>query len=395
MKSFVFLVGEYLPIPGATSLCAYKVARELKKRGHDVSIICFDNGQGDTHNDGIDVYGVRVPSYLYSMNKKDVYISRLYKLFNVFRYPLKSHSLLNRYIKKAEYVISNKNDVTVVATYAPLEAAASTISIKKRNPRIKAIFYSLDTLSNEMGVGFLPQKLRRKLGQKWEKRIFSSVDLALIMECHKDYYLNNFEQYKNKIRITSFPLLDTVNSGKLAQQEDNRQLLAVYAGTLYKELRNPQFMCEILIGLQNNIQLDAVIMGGGDCTDLLAGFVQESKGKIQYMGKQQQVTVAEYLDKATVLLSIGNAESPMMPSKIFEYMATGKPIIHFYSWDQDPCRLPLTIYGNALLIKNNDIDALSKIVLFLQESSKLDYNTVKAKFLTSTPEFSADLIENL
>ena len=34
--------------------------------------------------------------------------------------------------------------------------------------------------------------------------------------------------------------------------------------------------------------------------------------------------------KSTFLLNIGNKSTYQLPSKIFEYIATGKPIVHFY-----------------------------------------------------------------
>lgn len=103
----------------------------------------------------------------------------------------------------------------------------------------------------------------------------------------------------------------------------------------------------------------------------------------------------EYISSASVLLSIGNSESPMAPSKIYEYMATGKPIIHFYSWDNDPCLEPLRKYGNSILVKENDNINKINIVNFLKHTNVLDYEKVRKTFITSTSEYTAKIIENV
>lgn len=141
---------------------------------------------------------------------------------------------------------------------------------------------------------------------------------------------------------------------KMAEEKkDSRKKLFVYVGTLYKVLRNPVYSCTILKSLTTYIDMKVVFMGGGDCFDILHNYQRQTNNAIEYIGMQPHDVALKYLDNADVLLSIGNKESPMAPSKIYEYISTGKPIIHFYTWDKDPCIEPLKKYGNAILIKEN------------------------------------------
>ena len=118
----------------------------------------------------------------------------------------------------------------------------------------------------------------------------------------------------------------------------------------------------------------------------------DSNGAVKYLGMQPHDTAIQYIASADVLLSIGNVESPMAPSKIYEYMATGKPIIHTYTYEKDPCIEPLNKYGNSLILKNDDKNALEKAMIFINQITILNYEEVRSKFLTSTPYYSADLI---
>ena len=107
----------------------------------------------------------------------------------------------------------------------------------------------------------------------------------------------------------------------------------------------------------------------------------------------QPYTVAEdYIESAGILLSIGNDKSPMAPSKIYEYMATGKPIIHFYTWENDSCIEPLNKYGNALLISRDDKLIESRLLAFINEAGRLPYKKVAQIFRRATPEYTVNLI---
>ena len=137
------------------------------------------------------------------------------------------------------------------------------------------------------------------------------------------------------------------------------------------------------------------ILGSGDCNDIIEKAVLDSEGVIKFHGMQPHNIVIEYLSSADILLSVGNAESPMAPSKIYEYMSTGKPIIHTYTYDRDPCIEPLKKYGNALLVKEGDGNAVLKIKRFIEISKTLNYEEVEKTFITSTPKYTADILENL
>lgn len=103
----------------------------------------------------------------------------------------------------------------------------------------------------------------------------------------------------------------------------------------------------------------------------------------------------KYLDNADVLLSIGNKESPMAPSKIYEYISTGKPIIHFYTWDKDPCIEPLKKYGNAILINENKDFDIHLLLNFLDTHDRKVFDEFVSNFESSTPSYTANLISNI
>jgi len=399
MSEFIFLTGQYLPKPGATGLCIHNIAKELASKGHKVTTICYDDGIKLDRADGVNIVKIRIPDHLKVIQTNNIFkkktilfLSRLSKLINIRNYPLRSKSLIKKYAYAAEPLIKDENDIFVIASYVPLEAVAALEILKKKHPNVKTIYYSADTLSNEQGnSSILSQQKREVMGLKWEKRLFACSDMIFIMECHKKHYLSyNYNLYHNKMRIVNFPLL--IRNEADCQIKNNECKTIVYCGTLYRKLRNPRFACEVLIEFLKEADYNVIFLGDGDCNDILNNAHELSDGKIQYLGMQPHQTAYQYILSADVLLSIGNNDSPMAPSKIYEYMAVGKPIIHFYTYEKDPCLEPLKKYGNALIVKENDADAVEKIRTFLKETRIVGFDSIKDLFLSSTPEYTANII---
>ena len=60
------------------------------------------------------------------------------------------------------------------------------------------------------------------------------------------------------------------------------------------------------------------------------------------------------VNSAHCLLSIGNKNPNQIPSKVIEYLATGKPIIHFTEIDDDPVIKLSVEFDNLITINKND-----------------------------------------
>lgn len=402
MKNYIFLTNQYLPKPGATGLCIHQLAKKLVENGENVYTICYADGDLAKEYDGVKVVKISIPSFLNdnqsasNLKRKLQYSMSLWsKLIHLHDYPLRSNKLIDEYVNAVKKLLKRMKNATIIASYTPLEAVVAAAKIKKQYPdRVKIAYYSADTLSNEQGdAGILPSAYRTKLGVKWEKKLFELYDKVFIMECHKKYYFRRLNKFKNKYEIVSFPLLSKVNTTNGLKKGDKLSL--VYAGSLYQQLRNPSILNKILVELSKTTEFDAIFLGGGDCEEIMKNAEKESKGAIKYLGMQPHDVAMEYIAAADILLSIGNEESPMAPSKIYEYMSTGKPIIHIYTYEKDPCLLPLKSYKNALLVDANSKPDIISISNFIEHRKTLEYESVRINFKLSTPEYTIKMIENM
>lgn len=403
-RPFILLTNQYLPNPGATGVCVHKIAKELVKRGHQVTVVCYDDNCSDTSCiEGIDIVRIKIPFYLKNLQNFSK-ITRLFakfsslfcKLFNIYRYPFRSALLKRGYIHALKEIVGNEKDCVILASYTPIEAVVALTDFKKHNQSVFSVYYSTDTLSNEHGnSGFLSPDRRERMGYKWECKMFSVYDMILIMQCHRaHYFTSKYSRYLDKMRLVNFPLFVINNvrqtNGVLT---NNATRKIVFAGTMYKALRNPGFACELFSKLVKDSDIHLVFIGGGDCEDVLLEAEKNSGGSISYLGFKPYSTAFKYVNDSDILLSIGNAGSDMMPSKIYEYMSTGKPIVHIYSYDNDPCINVLKVYGNSMLIKEGDFSCTKALLSFINNAKTIDCDTVFAKFKTSMPSYTADILE--
>lgn len=405
MKQYIFLTGKYLPTPGATGLCIHSIAKKLVSEKNKVTTICYEDGSNLSYIDGVHIVRIATPSYFFDKQYKstikrklDIMKSRISKLIHINKYPLRSNRLMHNFSNTCLNLIDEYDEVTIIASYVPLEAVAALELIKMKKPKVKIIYYSADTLSNEQGNdGLLTNRKREQLGYRWEKKIFSKCDKILIMECHKShYFLEKYSKYKNKIELVNFPLLSKSESNLLNLGNASGHIKnIVYAGTFYRTLRNPQFAFDTLLEVLKNIDYNLIIIGGGDCNEIVENSCNKLPNQMKFLGMQTHKIANEYISSANILLSIGNSESPMAPSKIYEYMSTGKPIIHFYSWDNDPCIEALIRYKNALLVKEGSTNLQNRIEEFIKNAKTINYDDLKVEFKTSTPEYTASIIEQV
>lgn len=408
MDNYIFLTNYYLPKPGATGMCVHQIAKELIKQNNNVLVIGYEDDDNKNVYENVNTQKIKMPFYLKNINKKNTILNRIkhivqliVKAYYLKKYPLRSKKLVQNYKKCIiEYIKANKiKSCTLVATYTPLETVLAASELKEEYPNIfKIVYYSADTLSNEQGEdGILSSSVRERLGKKWEIKLFAVYDLIFLMECHKKYYSQDvYIKFKNKIKYANFPLLTENNLDfNSTIIKEKSKIYFTYAGTFYRIIRNPEYLCNILVNLTKKIDMEVNLLGGGDCDDILKKAESESNNKIIYKGMCSHKDAIKYINMADILLSIGNKNCPMAPSKIYEYMSTGKPIIHIYSDKNDTCLEPLKKYKNALLIKERELKAEEKITEFISEYKILNYEEIEKMFLTSTPQYTANILKNM
>ncbi len=127
---------------------------------------------------------------------------------------------------------------------------------------------------------------------------------------------------------------------------------------------------------------------------------KRSKNPIQIFGSVSHEEALEVLDQADIFINIGNNTPHMIPSKIFEYMSYGKPIISTCPIENEPCVPYLRQYSLALLLSEDlsraERDART-VDRFISDCAgkKVGFDATEAMLYRNTPRAFAETIDGL
>lgn len=172
---------------------------------------------------------------------------------------------------------------------------------------------------------------------------------------------------------------------------DTASVLLLFCGYIQKEIRNPDFLLKTASCLPDDFKL--CILGG-------------SQEKLSFDSNKIYIQEAVKTDKADdamlqadILVNIGNNSRDQVPSKLYDYISTGKPIVSFVKF-RDSCENQLLEkYPNALLIYEKEVSpqkAADEILNFIKkvQNKALPFEMVHKLYRKATPEYAAQQIYN-
>ena len=122
----------------------------------------------------------------------------------------------------------------------------------------------------------------------------------------------------------------------------------LYTGRFYP-FRSPLALLEAVLA-QPRIRLTVV---APEVTPECLAFADRSAGRIAFLGEQPHARVLELQQQCDVLVNIGNALAAQTPGKLFEYLGSGKPILHCHSVDDDPANALIRSWGRGWVCRND------------------------------------------
>ena len=118
-----------------------------------------------------------------------------------------------------------------------------------------------------------------------------------------------------------------------------------------------------------------------DCADLFEPHLRKSPKNVFVHGLVSREAASEALDKADILINIANRTRHQLPSKLVDYMASGKPILNIVSIVDDNSVSFLSSYPiTATVMENSDgvkKDDVEKINEFIKKSTAVPKHTIE------------------
>lgn len=368
MKNIVIMCDTYLPKASPNGICVNEVALTLVKRGDCVRIVTTPNIERQKEKEiinGVEVFRVNPGFVVRELNATEgktdsasakrrsraLKISGICGAVNGFRYPLSAPSQVNSYYKCACELHKKEKIDVIVCCYHKIAAVAAGIKFKKKFPDTKFVVYTLDAVSGGLVFPVLRNmKIPMNSLKRWEKKMFSTVDKAFVMESHRLHYdSREYDKYRDRLDFLDIPLVVSGRQGKDIKKD---KVHFVYTGSMSIGTANPKHFLSILKMLDDCV-FDIYGTINEDITEIIKN-AQITDDKLMLHGRVPHEEISDIQREADILLNFGNANPCMIPCKIFEYISTGKKILSFTHSSTDSSLPYLEKYPNALIIDEND-----------------------------------------
>jgi len=412
MSKYLFLLDELPPTQSANGICAEKVMSCLDQ-SEDVFCITWDDADKVKKKPFHCVTIPKKPWTRFVARVKSKQGPHYRLLFAIARlvywmkrmlllpvWPIDSVSCGLRFFCAARKLIKEKGITHVVAVSYPGETLLAMCLLKWQfNNRIKTVMYPLDVTLEGMNYGnIIEKKLSCICGRLFMRFCAKCADQVLVLENALYLYNEVFpESERNNFSCCGIPLLEKTDwthyASNLSSKEN--EIHFVFGGNLLYTMRNPTALLDLIEKApwpeDKGIYLDLYGKADSQIQELWKG--RYKRLQIVEHGWVDESVLNAALLSADVLISVGNNERHLIPSKLFKYMTTGKPIIHLSFSQHDPCILYLHEYENYFLADEKHMDE-NQIVSFALEA-ECWRKSVTALFPTCLPQYTAGLIQKL
>ncbi|MCL2546601.1 MAG: glycosyltransferase [Oscillospiraceae bacterium] len=404
MKNILFLTGRYLPRPSPNGICVQNVIEAMSPDEYDVTCICYDDKQSaDTKH--VDVHKISrglIQTLIYRTEGRQTGCCKLLRKILLILKKIKDVPFLltwpwsdpiftRKAYRKALRLHKVKKFDVIVAVHLPFSALIVGHKMKKKYPEIKYVPYLLDTLSGGMpfNTKLVPKKWMFKKKLKWECKLFANADTVVAMESSRKHHeqYNSENHFYDKITFLGIPLL------KKSEVETACDVIGktnmMFCGTAHYPMRNVPYFMSVLNVIKND-DIAFTLIGDCNCTQLFGNMKKDSV-KVKHLPRVSHAEMERFYQRADILVNLGNKEAAVIPSKIFEYMSYGKPIISTYAIDNDACIPYLEKYPLSLLLdeRETDLEEQAKRLesfIISTNDKHVDFEEIQSAFKHNRPE---------
>lgn len=278
--------------------------------------------------------------------------------------------------------INAENYDIIVAVMGRFEVAAAAMKFKLHNPDLNFVVYQVDPCASNEDYSVDTRSER----DAFEKILYETADAIIttpiLLEESKAKYS---EDIIAKMVAVEFPNVVPVDCQERGQSD---KINCIFTGNIYGSFRNPDYTLRLFDNIDSKVEFN--IIGSVN-----AQFKEEfNKHSIIYHGPKPLDETKEALKAADVLVNIGNSMTNQVPSKLFEYISYGKPIINICKNRNCPTLPYLEKYPYAINLFEED-EIFDEQVKMLNDFILNNYlNRIPLKeiskiYETCTPQYCA------
>ncbi len=320
----VIICGILYPNPSPTGFCAFRYGTLLNEY-YDIEFISLsDNGVSEEVTfDNYPVHTLASKRMKLESNTKGILNKAIHLLGSV---QLKLHMLGNlRWYRKAvlrklEQINIKRKIDAVLSVCSPFSAHQASADFKLAHPEIRFCAYTVDPFASFNRV--LPFFYNMTDLVRCEHDVSSKADCLFLSE---EAFNTRSDIYGDLTNKCILPYLMPNFNDAGAEFDVSGTVNCVYAGSFYKDIRNPEYMLKVFAALPNNIILHLYSSG---CDDIVQNYSMRYPN-IKVYGYVSREKLQKIYASSDFLIGVGNSMKDFLPSKTYEYLALRRPIIFF------------------------------------------------------------------
>lgn len=405
-SKWLFLVKGYIPEPDANGNCVAKLRSELAKAGimTDVLRVRMSKKVPDVlEDDAGRIYSAdtwmrfgklgrfeSVPKYIQALRLPRVVAVRGWHCLTNGRYADEKAYGQNacRNIKRRLEQLCRENKYEwVIAVGNPFCTQETAASADLGGARLA--FYSLDPYSRNYSFS----KKNEKKRSAEEMAVMKKAEIHFVsLEHEQDWLREPQNEFFSKIHCLPYPNLMRQRkvTGKIPEGLfESENINCVYLGGLLDGIRSPKRTLELfekMMKLDSRIKLYVIgKKDGAEICSVLNRYKEKMGESMIVMDSVDFGTAEAIMNGADVLVNIGNLIPNQMPSKLLDYIATGKPIICVS--ELEPCnmqpywsRYPVMFRTDAE--HTSDENTAAQAVRFCNENKgkRVEWDEIRERF---------------
>ena len=301
---------------------------------------------------------------------------------------------INKFYLELENLSKKKRIDVIITVVYPINSAFAGLKFKKEHPEVKWINYFTDpfTFHSFKYSYILFKSMRKKKNYKYEKLIYDTADYNLFTEELYKSALYDFMQSPSKTFCFKYVLVPMKGRKISNPSGTNVNIRLIYAGNLYLKRRNPNFMLSVISSIKS-ISLD-IYVAYSNCDNIISQYLSNSIKRYSAVSRERyNEMISEEYD---ILVNIGNNFSLQIPSKLYELLSTGKPILNFYQVKDSQYDM-IEKYPLGLNIEFDELNAVEKVKDFCirMKGKRLTFEEVERIYPENTITTQLALLEDI
>jgi hypothetical protein len=362
-KRLMVAVGGYYPTFSPPGICVEKIIGFLKKT-YDVTVISWRHTNEIT-SDSFDFDGVHIVQVGDWLNRIQAGASgspfkkRLWRLVRIAYSALRGEGTFywvrRTMLRELERQFALQPFHAILSVGFPITPHLAGKDFASRHPDVRWMTYSTDTYyKSRYGSRFLWLAKRRS---KDERAAYRAADHNFfsreIMNVCQDFLGH---EVLAKSSVLDYMLFDPsaptgFDTGFLKPDRIN----LLYAGGFIEKARSPEYFLEILARLPPESKIVWHVFSSGCYAEALADFARRHPDRLVCHRPVKVHEIRDVMNACDILVNVSNDMDQFFPSKVFDYLSTGKPILNFTYpkrmknplFEKHPHYLDVEMFGDA------------------------------------------------